>query len=55
MMSENCGDIVRGFLDPTGYRLPVMTLLILKRLNDTFEENPEKLIQESKSEKGSLL
>jgi type I restriction-modification system DNA methylase subunit len=34
-------DILRGSLDPTGYRQPVMTLLFLKRLNDTFEENEE--------------
>ena len=30
---------------------PVMTLLFLKRLNDTFEENAEKLIQDGKSKK----
>jgi hypothetical protein len=28
-----------------------MTLLFLKRLNDTFEENAEKLIKHGKSEK----
>jgi hypothetical protein len=28
-----------------------MTLLFLKRLNDTFEENAEKLIKDGKSEK----
>ena len=28
-----------------------MTLLFLKRLNDTFEENAEKIIKEGKSEK----
>jgi type I restriction enzyme M protein len=28
-----------------------MTLLFIKRLNDTFEENAEKLIQEGKSQK----
>jgi hypothetical protein len=28
-----------------------MTLLFLKRLNNTFEENAEKLIKEGKSEK----
>jgi len=33
-----------GFLDPTDYRLPVMTLLFLKKLNDPFEENTEKPI-----------
>ena len=31
-------DILRGSLDPSEYRQPVMTLLFLKRLNDTFEE-----------------
>ena len=30
---------------------PVMTLLFIKRLNDTFEENAEKLIKEGKSQK----
>jgi|SRR5215211_8200133 len=44
-------DILRGSLDPADYRQPVMTLLFLKRLNDTFEENAEKLIQEGKSDK----
>jgi len=28
-----------------------MTLLFIKRLNDTFEENAEKIIQEGKSQK----
>lgn len=31
-----------------------MTLLFLKRLNDTFEENAENLIKQGKSQKGSL-
>jgi type I restriction-modification system DNA methylase subunit len=44
-------DILRGSLDPTEYRQPVMTLLFIKRLNDTFEENAEKLIKEGKSQK----
>ena len=44
-------DILRGSLDPADYRQPVMTLLFLKRLNDTFEENAEKLIHEGKSKK----
>jgi type I restriction-modification system DNA methylase subunit len=43
MMIENCADILRGSLDPVDYRMPVMTLF-LKRLNDTFEENAEKLV-----------
>ena len=53
MMTENNTDILRGSLDPADYRQAVMTLLFLKRLNDTFEENAEKLIQEGKSEKGT--
>jgi type I restriction enzyme M protein len=44
-------DILRGSLDPADYRQPIMTLLFLKRLNDTFEENAEKLLKEGKSEK----
>ncbi|MFZ0328047.1 MAG: type I restriction-modification system subunit M N-terminal domain-containing protein [Nitrososphaeraceae archaeon] len=39
----NAADILRGSLDPSDYRQPIMTLLFLKRLNDTFEENAEKL------------
>jgi hypothetical protein len=31
--------IFLGFLDPIDHRLSVMTLLFLKRLNDTCEEN----------------
>lgn len=44
-------DILRGSLDPGDYRQPVMTILFIKRLNDTFEENSEKLIGEGKSQK----
>lgn len=33
----SAADILRGSLDPSGYHQPVMTLLFLKRLNDTFE------------------
>lgn len=44
-------DILRGSLDPADYRQPIMTLLFIKRLNDTFEENAEKLMQEGKSQK----
>lgn len=39
----SAADILRGSLDAGEYRQPVMTLLFLKRLNDTFEENVEKL------------
>jgi len=44
-------DILRGSLDASEYRQPVMTILFLKRLNDRFEENIEDLIKEGKSEK----
>jgi type I restriction-modification system DNA methylase subunit len=44
-------DILRGSLDPSEYRQPVMTLLFLKRLNDTFEENAEKLIKQGKNQR----
>jgi type I restriction enzyme M protein len=37
----SAADILRGSLDSSEYRQPVMTLLFLKRLNDTFEENAE--------------
>ena len=47
----NASDILRGSLDAQEYRQPVMTVLFLKRLNDTFEENIEKLIREKKSQK----
>jgi type I restriction-modification system DNA methylase subunit len=40
----SAADILRGSLDSSEYRQPVMTLLFLKRLNDTFEENAENLI-----------
>ena len=42
----SAADILRGSLDASEYRQPVMTLLFLKRLNDTFEENAEKLRDE---------
>jgi type I restriction enzyme M protein len=47
----SAADILRGSLDPSDYRQPIMTILFLKRLNDTFEENAEKLIQQGKSQK----
>jgi len=43
-------DILGGSLDPADYRQPIMTLLLIKRLNDTFEENAEKLVQQGKSQ-----
>ena len=44
MTTENCADIPKGSLDPADYRQPVMTLLFLITLNDTFEENAERII-----------
>jgi len=44
-------DILRGALDASEYRQPVMTILFLKRLNDVFEEKSEKLIAEGKTKK----
>ena len=48
-------DILRGSLDASEYRQPVMTLLFLKRLNDRFEENVEELVGQGKSEEGANL
>jgi|APSaa5957512535_1039671.scaffolds.fasta_scaffold29506_2 type I restriction enzyme M protein len=44
-------DILRGSLDSAQYRQPVMTILFLKRLNDTFEENAQLLIAQGKDKK----
>ncbi len=44
-------DILRGSLDAQEYRQPVMTILFLKRLDDTFEENIENLVKERNSSK----
>lgn len=44
-------DILRGGIDPSEYRQPIMTLLFLKRLNDQFEEKAERLEKKGKSKK----
>lgn len=44
-------DILRGSLDASEYRQPIMTVLFLRRLNDRFNENFERLISKGKSEK----
>jgi hypothetical protein len=47
----SAADILRGSLDSSEYRQPVMTLLFLKRLNDTFEENAENLVNKGMNKK----
>jgi type I restriction enzyme M protein len=47
----NTADILRGSLDASEYRQPIMTVLFLKRLNDTFEENAERLIKKGMNKK----
>ena len=44
-------DILRGSLDASEYRQPVMTILFLKRLNDRFEENVDSLRKQGRPEK----
>jgi len=44
-------DVLRGTLDASEYRQPIMTLLFLKRLNDRFEEIAEELESQGKSKK----
>jgi type I restriction-modification system DNA methylase subunit len=51
----SAADILRGSLDASEYRQPVMTLLFLKRLNDTFEENAEKLIKKDMNKKEKYI
>ena len=45
----SAAEILRGSLDASEYRQPVMNLLVLKRLNDTFEENAENLIKKCRT------
>ena len=47
-------DILRGSLDPADYRQPIMTLLFIKRLNDTFEEHTLILFNRE-SKRGCML
>ncbi|ABX12502.1 type I restriction-modification system, M subunit [Nitrosopumilus maritimus SCM1] len=42
----DAADILRKHLDASENRKPVLTLLFLKRLNDIFEENVEKLMKD---------
>lgn len=44
-------DVLRGSLDASEYRQPIMTLLYLKRLNDRFDETRELYKKQGKSGK----
>ena len=50
---ECCTDVLRCALDAGEYRQPIMTILFLKRLNDTFEENSEGLEKKRKKSQGA--
>ncbi|MGD9672124.1 MAG: type I restriction-modification system subunit M N-terminal domain-containing protein [Candidatus Nitrosocosmicus sp.] len=43
-------DTLKESLEPHEYRQPIVTLLFLKRLNDIFEEEAEKLVKQGKSD-----
>jgi type I restriction-modification system DNA methylase subunit len=51
----SAADILRGSLGPADYHQPVMTLMFMYRLNDTFEENAENLIQTDKNDEKESL
>jgi len=40
---DDAADILRGDIDASEFRQPIMTLMFLKRLNDQFIENAERL------------
>jgi type I restriction enzyme M protein len=42
-------DILRGKLDANEFRIPIISIMFLRRLNDVFVENAEKLIAEGKT------
>jgi type I restriction enzyme M protein len=45
---EAC-NILRGKLDANEFRIPIISIMFLRRLNDVFVENAEKLIKDGKT------
>ena len=49
-LGEAC-NILRGKLDANEFRIPIISIMFLRRLNDVFVENAEKLIKDGKTKK----
>ena len=47
----SASDILRKKLNPEEYRPVIMTVLFIKKLNDQYESNVQKLLKQGKSEK----
>ena len=47
----SASDILRKKLNPEEYRPVIMTILFIKKLNDEYESNVQKLLEQGKSEK----
>jgi len=48
---EKACNILRGKLDANEFRIPIISIMFLRRLNDVFVENAEKLIKDGKTKK----